>query len=58
MLPDFWDGDSFECMHDEHTANQVSGSWCEVVGERVHALLDLLEQIRNVLIVKGERATE
>lgn len=58
MLPDFWDGDPLESMHDKHAADQVTGSWCEVVRERVHALLDLLEKIRNILIVEWERTTE
>lgn len=58
MLPDLWNGDAFKSMHDEHAPDQVPGSWCEVVGERVHALLDLLEEIWNVLIIERQRATE
>ena len=56
--PDLWNGNALEGIHKQHLGNEVSGPRGQVAGQIVDATLDLLEQIGDVLIIKGQTATQ
>ena len=56
--PDFWNGDAFEGVNQQHFGNEVSGPRGQVARQVVDATLDLLEQVGDVLVIKGQAATQ
>ena len=58
MAADLRDGDALHRVDDEHAGDQVARELREVRRQRVHAALDLFEQIRNRLVVERKRAAQ
>mmetsp|Transcript_8808 Transcript_8808/g.28374 ORF Transcript_8808/g.28374 Transcript_8808/m.28374 type:complete len:234 (-) Transcript_8808:396-1097(-) len=56
--PDLWDGDALQRVHNEHSRDEILNVVRHVAGQSEDATLDLLEQVGDVLVVKGERAAE
>mmetsp|Transcript_38973 Transcript_38973/g.85673 ORF Transcript_38973/g.85673 Transcript_38973/m.85673 type:complete len:289 (+) Transcript_38973:294-1160(+) len=56
--PDLRDGDPLQRVDDEHARDEVFDVVGHVAGQREDAALDLLEEVGDVLVVKGERAAE
>ena len=60
VLPDVLDFDSLELVFVQHAPDEVTRLGVDVRcgGERERTAADLLEESGNVLVVKGQRATE
>ena len=56
--PDLWNGDALEGVNEQHFGDEVSGPRGQVAGQVVDATLDLLEQVGDVLVIKGQTATQ
>mmetsp|Transcript_13569 Transcript_13569/g.27760 ORF Transcript_13569/g.27760 Transcript_13569/m.27760 type:complete len:347 (-) Transcript_13569:810-1850(-) len=56
--PDLRDSYSLHGVNLEHPRDEVSSELGEVRGERVHAALDLLEEVGDGLVVEGKRPAE
>ena len=56
--PDLGDRDPLQRVDDEHPRDQVLDVVGHVAGEREDAALDLLEEVGDILVVEGERATQ
>mmetsp|Transcript_10454 Transcript_10454/g.43278 ORF Transcript_10454/g.43278 Transcript_10454/m.43278 type:complete len:343 (+) Transcript_10454:2484-3512(+) len=50
--------DSLERVHEQHSRNEIARARRQVRGEVVYAPLDLLEQVRDGLVVEGEGAAQ
>lgn len=57
-VPDLWDGDPFEGVHKEHAGYEVPCPRRQVAGQVVDPPLDLLEQVGDVFIIKGQTPTQ
>lgn len=58
MESDLRDGDSFHRVHNQHAEDKVSRELAQMGGQRVHARLDLLEQIGDGFVVEGKGSAE
>ena len=56
--PDLWNGNALEGVNKQHFGDEVSGPRGQVARQVVDATLDLLEQVGDVLVIKGQTATQ